>query len=157
MFLFAERPGMIDRNWSLVSINNSRLRPVLPDILELARSLVESGDSAGAIEVLRPRLADLLDGYIAAVTPSDIRDTAQRLAATGELLFESYARLADWPAAFKLLDRLKALRARHRRALRRDHMGRELLELERQFFVAARGATPPLNQLKRLPSVVRGI
>lgn len=113
--------------------------------IELARLLIESGDTAGVIETLKLRLPDLLDVYIAAVTPSDIKDSAQQLAATGELLFESYARLADWPAAFKLLDSLKALRTRHRRALRRDQVGRELLKLERQLFVAARGATPPLE------------
>src|SRR5215472_13847594 len=93
--------------------------------LALAPTLIERGDAAGAIEALQPRLAGLVELYITAVTLSDIEDCSQRLAHTAEFLFESYARLGDWPAAFDLLDRVRALRSRHRRALRHDAAGGE--------------------------------
>lgn len=146
----ADRRDAADRIYRKVLADSSATRsPTLwfraEAAIPLASSLVEAGDVAGAVVIVEPLLEFLEKEYVEAVTSEDLRKAEDRLASTGELLFEAYARLQDWRASFCLVDRLKALRTRHRRALRRLLGGRELMMLERKLFVARRGVTKPLG------------
>ena len=114
----------------------------------LAHSLLGIGDGASAVAAVEPSLAFLESEYCAAVTPDEISRAKERFAAAGEVLFEAYARQNDHSALFVLADRLKGIRSRDRAALRLSPVGRKVLQVERQMFLAARGATAPIGDAR---------
>lgn len=113
--------------------------------IPLAQSLLGAGDTVSAIATIEPSVSFLEDQYCGAVTLDDIAEAKEHLAAAGEALFEGYARLEDYSALFVLADRLTGLRSRERAALRLSAGGRTVLQVEREMFVAARGATAPIG------------
>ena len=108
-----------------------------------------AGDPAAAAAAIEDMLPAIERRYVTALRDEDVAAAAELLAAAVDGLAVAHARLEDWSAVCRTLDRTRGLRLRRRRALREAENGAALLDLERRLHAAQRRVadSPPPAEL----------
>jgi hypothetical protein len=104
-----------------------------------------AGEYQRVLDRLLPMAGDLLDGYLTAVTETDIADAGFAYGRAAVIMASALIHLDQDEAGVCLIDTAKSARLRYRAALRQHPAQAAVLELERAILAASRAPGPGRN------------